>query len=52
MRYVIWDTVARCVIGGTYASLKRARGRADRLDMEYGAIRYMVRVDVCSPCYR
>ncbi len=30
-------------IVGTYATLKAARRSADRKDLQYGAIRYMVR---------
>lgn len=45
MTYAIIDTRTGGVVG-MYLSSKRARNRADKLDFEYGAIRYrVVRVD-------
>lgn len=46
--YVIWDNggimrQAAGPVGKPYSCRKRARTRADRLDLEYGAYRYSVR---------
>jgi hypothetical protein len=47
MRYQIIDTQTKQVIG-TYSSRVRASRKADRMDLAYGAIRYMVKPeDVC-----
>lgn len=43
-RYQIIDTKTGQQVGKDYASRARARSRADRLDNEYGAYRYAVRV--------
>ena len=42
MRYQIIDMQTGAVVG-TYATVLRARRRADQLDSEHGAIRYAVR---------
>lgn len=42
MRYVIIDRQTRAAVSKPYQSLSRARHRADNLDNEYGAYRYMV----------
>lgn len=41
-KWEIFDRIDRRVIG-VYTDKRRARNRADRLDLEYGAIRYSVR---------
>lgn len=38
--YVIIDSHTRKQIGKPYVNANRARSRADKLDMEYGACRY------------
>lgn len=40
--YHLIDTHTHQVIG-TYQSARRARARRDRLDAQYGAVRYVVR---------
>lgn len=40
--YRIYDTKECCYIGKRYESSKAAYRRADKLDMEYRAIRYVV----------
>lgn len=40
-KYQVIDNVTKAV-QGTYATRKRARSRADKLDLQYGAIRYSV----------
>lgn len=40
--YKIIDIKTGLQVGKPYATLKRARRRADKLDLEYGAIRYVV----------
>ena len=42
MRYQVIDNQTQVVMG-IYSSLKAAHRRADKLDMEYGAVRYVVR---------
>lgn len=40
--YEIIDIQTKRRVGTTYESRQRAQRRADRLDMEYGAVRYVV----------
>lgn len=42
--YQIIDNQTKRPVGKPYHSLSRAHHRADKLDLEYGAIRYIVRV--------
>ena len=42
MKFQVIDRQTNQVMG-TYASRKRARNKADRLDLEYGAYRYYVK---------
>lgn len=42
MNYRIYDHIEECWLKGTYKSRRAAYRRADRLDLEYGAIRYSV----------
>jgi hypothetical protein len=44
--YQVIDSQTNEVVG-TYGTLRRARREADRLDLEYGAIRYRVRQMYC-----
>ena len=41
--YIIIDHHTQLQVGGVYTSRNRARARADRLDANYGAVRYIVR---------
>ena len=41
--WAIWDNIGRNWASKPYSDRRRARGRADRLDLQYGAIRYSVR---------
>lgn len=41
--YEIIDIQTRKRVGRRYASLSEAHARADELDNEYGAVRYIVR---------
>ena len=40
MTYVIVDIQTNTTVGEPYTNRNRARARADKLDMEYGAHRY------------
>lgn len=42
MKYRIFNFRKQCFVGGLYQCRKRARNRADKLDLEYGAISYRV----------
>jgi hypothetical protein len=42
--YEIWDIKEKRRVGTPYKARQRARTRADKLDLEYGAIRYIVRL--------
>lgn len=42
-QYIIWDTKAKQQVGGVYFDRHKAGRRADKLDMAYGAIRYVVK---------
>lgn len=42
--YIIVDTHTGLQVGKPYTQRNRARARADRLDNQYGAVRYVVRV--------
>jgi len=42
--YRIIDIQTQRQVGGLYQTRQRAQRRADRLDLEYGAIRYSVRL--------
>jgi len=42
MKYQVIDRQTRAVVG-TYSTLSRAHRAADKKDLEYGAIRYLVR---------
>lgn len=42
VKYRIVDLQTKSQVGTLYNNRKRAHTRADRLDMEYGAYRYMV----------
>jgi hypothetical protein len=41
--YEIIDNQTGLRVGGTYTNRRRARTRADKLDLAYGAYRYTVR---------
>lgn len=41
--YQIYDNKLQCYVGKPYGSLQRAHARADKLDSQYGAVRYTVR---------
>lgn len=41
MQYIVVDTQTRAVVGKPYSDRNRARTRADKLDMTYGAHRYV-----------
>lgn len=41
--YEIFDVRTRSVVGKPYASRQRASARANKLDLAYGAVRYVVR---------
>lgn len=43
--YEIWDTKEGCRVGGlwTYARRRAASAHANKLDLKYGAYRYIVR---------
>lgn len=43
MTYIIIDTLTGQQVGKPYTQRNRARARADRLDNQYGAVRYAVR---------
>lgn len=40
---MIFDRINRCFLRGTYKTAKRARDRANKLDLIYGACRYSVK---------
>lgn len=40
MTYVIVDIQTNAIVGKPYTDSNRARARADKLDMDYGAHRY------------
>lgn len=42
MNYRIYDHIEDCWLKGIYKTRRAASRRADRLDLEYGAIRYSV----------
>jgi len=42
MKYQIYNFRKQCFIGKTYECRKKARRRADKLDLEYGAISFRV----------
>jgi hypothetical protein len=42
-RYQIFDSKEKKFVSALYKDRKRARSRADKLDLEYGAIRYQVK---------
>jgi hypothetical protein len=42
VKYVIVDRHTKLRVGKPYLNRARARARADRLDLEYGAYRYHV----------
>ena len=46
--YQIIDSQTGLVVG-TYSTAKRARAARDRKDLEYGAIRYAVRIAGAEP---
>ncbi|WP_391558967.1 hypothetical protein [Robertmurraya sp.] len=41
--YVIIDIQTKTTVGKVYTERKRASAQANRLDMKYGAIRYVVK---------
>lgn len=41
--YVIIDIQTKAQVGKVYTERKRASAQANRLDMKYGAIRYVVK---------
>lgn len=41
--YTIIDIQTRAQVGKVYNDRSRARKQADRLDMKYGAVRYIVK---------
>ena len=41
--YTIIDIQTKAQVGKVYSDRSRARKQADRLDMKYGAIRYVVK---------
>lgn len=41
--WIIWDLREQRQVGKSYGDRRRATRRADKLDLEYGAIRYQVR---------
>jgi hypothetical protein len=43
MKYQIFNFRTQCNVGKPYACRKRAQRRADKLDLEYGAISYSVK---------
>lgn len=42
--YIIIDRQTGLQVGKPYANRNRARTRVDKLDMQYGAVRYMVKL--------
>lgn len=42
--YEVIDRQTGARVGGVYATAQRARSRRDKLDLAYGAVRYMVRM--------
>lgn len=42
MKYRIFDNICKCYVGKVYDSSVKAHRRADKLDLQYGAIRYVV----------
>ena len=43
MVYKIYDTQSKCFTKGEYSTFNRAQRKADKLDLVYGAIRYVVK---------
>lgn len=43
-KYKVYDLITKTFIGKDYISKHRARNRADKLDLEYGAYRYIVKI--------
>lgn len=41
--YIIIDVQTKTQVGKVYNDRSRARKQADRLDMKYGAVRYIVK---------
>ena len=53
MKYQVIDRQTNQKIGKPYSTRTRANNKADKLDMEYGAIRYVVRTTnliICPLC--
>lgn len=40
--WIVYDRHGQCTVGKPYATKARARARAERLDLNYGAYRYGV----------
>lgn len=41
--FVIWDNLKGLPVGKAYTNKRKAHDRCDKLDNEYGAVRYSVR---------
>lgn len=41
--YELFDVINRCALKRQYSTFRTAQRKADKLDLEYGAIRYVVR---------
>lgn len=50
MKYQVYDTVNKCFMNVEYSTHKRAQAKADKLDLIYGAIRYMVKKGEKNEC--
>lgn len=48
MTYSIVDIQTKAVVGKAYNDRVRARNQANKLDLKYGAIRYIVRTNYVS----
>lgn len=48
MTYSIVDIQTKAVVGKPYNDRSRARTQANKLDLKYGAIRYIVRTNYAS----
>ena len=48
MTYSIVDIQTKAIVGKLYNDRSRARTQANKLDLKYGAIRYVVRTNYAS----
>lgn len=48
MTYSIVDIQTKAIVGKPYNDRSRARTQANKLDLKYGAIRYVVRTNYAS----